>query len=110
MKIKNINISVEEIKAFCLRWKVTEFALFGSVLRDDFHSNSDIDVMVQFDSEDHRTFVDLEDMQVELANIFDREVDVITREGIENSRNYLRRREILTSAQIIYEQRQSVST
>ena len=110
MKIKNINISVEEIKAFCLRWKVTEFALFGSVLRDDFHSNSDIDVMVQFDSEDHRTFVDLEDMQVELANIFDREVDVITREGIENSRNYLRRREILNSAQIIYEQRQSVST
>ena len=49
-------------------------------------------------------------MEVELADVFERKVDVVTREGIENSRNYLRRREILNSAKVIYEQRQSVST
>ena len=67
MKIKNINLPLEEIKAFCSRWQVIEFALFGSVLREDFNAESDIDVMVQFNLEAHRTFADLEDMEVELA-------------------------------------------
>ena len=67
MKIKNIDIPLEEIKAFCSRWQVIEFALFGSVLREDFNAESDIDVMVQFNLEAHRTFADLEDMEVELA-------------------------------------------
>lgn len=109
MKIKNINIPLEKIQDFCTRWQVIEFALFGSVLREDFNDRSDIDVMVQFDREAHRTFADLEDMEAELATIFNREVDVVTRNGIENSRNYLRHQEILTSAIAIYEQRQSIS-
>ena len=109
MKVKNIDIPLEKIKAFCTRWKVIEFALFGSVLRDDFSSDSDIDVMVKFDINAHPTFTTLEDMEIELETIFKRKVDLITREGIENSRNYLRRQEILTSAQIIYEKRHTIS-
>ncbi len=46
MKIKNIDIPLEEIKDFCTRWQVIEVALFGSVLRDDFRLDSDIDIMV----------------------------------------------------------------
>jgi len=109
MKVKNIDIPLEKIKAFCSRWQVIEFAFFGSVLREDFNADSDIDVMVQFNTEAHRTFADLEDMEAELANIFKRKVDVITRNGIENSRNYLRRQEILSSAHIIYEKRHTIS-
>ena len=109
MKVKNIEIPLKEIKVFCNRWQVIEFALFGSVLRADFNADSDIDVMVQFDTKAQRTFADLEDMEAELATIFNREVDVVTRNGIENSRNYLRRQEILTSARVIYETRQSIS-
>ena len=109
-EIKNIDISLNAIEAFCDRWQVIEFALFGSVLREDFHPNSDIDVMVRFDPKAHRTFADLEDMEAELATIFNREVDVVTRNGIENSRNYLRRQEILSSAKVIYEKRQSISS
>ena len=111
MKLKNIDIplEIEKIKAFCICWQVIEFALFGSVLRDDFNVNSDVDVMVKFAPKAHRTFADLEDMEVELSRIFNRKVDVVTREGIENSRNYLRREEILNSAKVIYEQRQSIS-
>ncbi len=109
MQIKIIDVPLEKIKAFCTDWQVIEFALFGSVLRDDFRPDSDIDVMVKFDVNAHPSFLDLEQMELELKTIFNREVDLITRQGIENSLNYLRRQEILSSAQILYEKRHTIS-
>jgi len=100
---------MEKITEFCHKWQVTEFALFGSVLRDDFRCNSDIDVMVQFHPNAHPTFLTLDLMETELQTIFHRDVDLITRQGIENSRNYLRRHEILSSAQVIYATGSSIS-
>jgi uncharacterized protein len=95
-------LPMEKIAEFCDRWQVSEFALFGSVLRDDFGPESDIDVMVQFHSSAHPTFATLDQMETELKTIFNRDIDMITRAGIETSRNYLRRNEILSSAQVIY--------
>ncbi len=97
-----IELPIEKIAAFCHQWQVTELALFGSVLRDDFRDDSDIDVMVQFHPDAHPTFSTLDQMEAELKNIFHRDIDLITRQGIEASRNYLRRHEILSSAQVIY--------
>ena len=97
-----IELPMEKIAAFCQQWQVTELALFGSVLRDDFRPDSDIDVMVQFHPDAHPTFSTLDQMEAELKTICDREIDLITRQGIEASRNYLRRHEILSSAQVIY--------
>jgi uncharacterized protein len=102
MTITAIDLPMEKIAEFCDRWQLTEFALFGSVLRDDFRPESDIDVMVQFHSEAHPTFNSLDQMEKELKTIFQRDIDLITRQGIETSRNYLRRQEILSSAQVIY--------
>ena len=102
MQLNNIKLSIEEIKKFCDRWKIIEFALFGSVLRKDFRSDSDIDVMVQFHPQATPTFYNLEEMEAELKTIFNRKVDLVTRQGIESSRNYLRRHEILFSAKVIY--------
>lgn len=102
MMIKSIEIPRKKIIDFCQKWQVTELALFGSVLRDDFRPDSDIDVMVQFHPDAHPKFSTLDQMETELKTIFDRDVDLITRQGIEASRNYLRRREILSSAQVIY--------
>jgi hypothetical protein len=110
MKLKNIKVSMEQIKEFCDRWQIAEFALFGSVLRDDFRPDSDIDVMVQFHPEAHPTFFDLSTMEDELKTIFQRDVDLITRKGIESSRNYLRRKAILSSAQVIYGTRSPISS
>lgn len=110
MKLNNIKLSIEEIKQFCDRWNVIEFALFGSVLRKDFHSDSDIDVMVQFHPQAKPTFYNLEEMETELKTMFNRKVDLITRQGIESSRNYLRRREILSSAKVIYAKGSTVSS
>jgi uncharacterized protein len=109
MIIAAIDLPMEKIAEFCDRWQVTEFTLFGSVLRDDFRPDSDIDVMVQFHSEAHPTFSSLDQMEAELKTMFQRDIDLITHQGIETSRNYLRRHEILSSAQVIYATGYSIS-
>jgi len=109
MTISAIELPMEKIVEFCDRWQVNKFALFGSVLRDDFRSDSDIDVMVQFCPNAYPTFCTLGQMEAELKTIFHRDVDLITREGVETSRNYLRRHEILSSAQVIYATGSSIS-
>ncbi len=105
-----VPLPLDKIQEFCDRWKIVEFALFGSVLRDDFHSNSDIDVMVEFDQDSRHSLFDLVIMEDELKAIFNRDVDLVTRKGIANSRNYLRRNNILNSAQTIYESRTTISS
>ena len=102
MTITALKLPMEKIAEFCQKWQVTEFALFGSVLRQDFRPDSDIDVMVKFHPDAYPTFSSLDYMEAELKTIFHRDIDLITREGVETSLNYLRRHEILSSTQVIY--------
>ena len=104
-----IELPKSKIIEFCDRWNVIEFSLFGSVLRDDFRCDSDIDVMVEFHSEAHPSLFDLTYMEDELKILFQRDVDLVTRKGIETSRNYLRRKAILSSIQVIYGTRPTIS-
>ena len=97
-----IAIPTDGIAAFCDRWQVTELALFGSVLRDDFGPDSDIDVLVAFSDSARHTLFDMVRMEEELKSIFGRQVDLTERAGIERSRNYIRRKAILQSAETIY--------
>ena len=98
-----IGIPRNRIAAFCKRWQVTELALFGSVLRDDFGPESDVDVLAGFGEAARHTLFDLDDMELELKEIFGREVDLVSRRGVEASSNYLRRNNILQSAWVIYQ-------
>ena len=100
--ISKLAISQNEIEAFCLRWGIREMALFGSVLRADFNPESDIDVLVAFQPGTKVKFADLLRMEQELSAILGRKVDLGTRRSVEQDPNYLRRREILNSAQVIY--------
>ncbi|MCX5885583.1 MAG: nucleotidyltransferase domain-containing protein [Proteobacteria bacterium] len=102
MKKVNIDLPEEKIKVFCKKWKIREFALFGSVLSDDFGPDSDIDVLVTFEPDALHTLFDQVHMEDELKQIFGRDVDLISRRGIESSRNYLRRNAILSSAETVY--------
>jgi predicted nucleotidyltransferase len=98
-----IPIDYDQIVAFCQKFKIAELALFGSVLRDDFQPDkSDVDVLVAFHPDAHWTLFDWVDMEEEIKNIFRRDVDLVSRRGIERSRNDLRRQAILNSSQIIY--------
>jgi len=99
---KNIRIQADRISDFCRRWKITEFALFGSILRDDFRPDSDIDVLVTFAPDAGWSLFDHVTMQDELKVIFGRNVDLVSRRGVERSQNYIRRKAILSSAQVIY--------
>ena len=102
MKQINIHLPENKIKAFCQKWKIAEFALFGSAIRGDFRPDSDVDVLVTFDPASQWTLFDHVDMEAELKAILERDVDLVNRRGIERSRNHVRRQDILDSAQIIY--------
>lgn len=98
----HIDIPKEKIVEFCKKWDVREFSLFGSVLRDDFRPDSDIDAIVDFMPDSTHTLFNLVDMTEELEKIFGRKVDLLTRSGVEASRNYIRRKEILSSLEVLY--------
>ena len=102
MRKRALDIPSDKIADYCRRWKITEFAVFGSALRDDFNPKSDIDVLVTFQTDAHWTLFDMVDMQEELKDIFGRDVHLASRRGIESSQNYLRRKEILSSAKVIH--------
>jgi predicted nucleotidyltransferase len=100
--MRNIAINRRPLAAFCRRWKVAQFSLFGSVLRDDFTANSDVDVLVAFLPEARPSLFDMVRMQEELKALIGREVDLVSRRGLETSRNALRKRAILESAEVVY--------
>ena len=102
MNKSKIKIPRAKLADFCKRWNISEFAIFGSALRGDFRPDSDVDVLVSFNPQAHVTLFDMVHMQDELKAIFGREVDLVSRRGVENSRNYLRRKMILESAEVIH--------
>jgi uncharacterized protein len=97
-----IALPIPQINDFCQHWKIVELALFGSILRDDFHADSDVDVLIAFSSDATWNLLDLVKMQQELEEIFGRDVDLIEKRTIEQSHNWIRRQEILSTAQTIY--------
>lgn len=102
MNKKRFTIPRKKIAAFCKRWNISEFAIFGSALRADFRPESDVDVLVSFVPETKVSLFDMVHMQDELKQIFSRDVDLISKRGVETSRNYLRRKAILESAKVIH--------
>ena len=96
---RNIDIPMDKIADFCRRWKVREFSLFGSVLREDFGPKSDVDVLVSFQPDSTWDLLDMVDMRDELVTLFGREVDLVEEEGL---RNPFRRANILSTRQVIY--------
>ena len=97
-----VTIPADDIARFCQRWKIRELALFGSVLCDDFTPDSDLDVLVAFAPDADWGLLDHVQMQRELQNLFQRDVDLVSKRALERSPNWLRRQEILTTAQILF--------
>ena len=95
----NIDIPRDAIVHFCHRWKVKELSLFGSVLRDDFRPDSDVDVLVEFEADSPWSTFDFVDMIDELKAMFGRKVDLVEKGGL---RNPFRRHSILTTREVVY--------
>jgi predicted nucleotidyltransferase len=96
------SLSEEVLSRFCQRWKIRELALFGSVLREDFRPDSDIDVLVTFDGDADWSLLDHVRIQKDLEALLGREVDLVSRRGLERSANWIRRQAILDTAETIY--------
>ena len=99
MNKPRITIPQKKLNEFCRRWNVVEFAVFGSALREDFNSESDVDVLVTFAPDAEISLFDIAQMQIELERLYRRSVDLIEKASL---RNPYRRREILQTAQVLY--------
>ena len=100
--VENILLPQKKIADFCHRWQINELALFGSVLRDDFEPDSDLDVLVTFAPGADWSLFDHLRMEEELSHLLNREIDLLSRQAVECSHNKLRRQEILNTAQVVY--------
>ena len=100
--VEPLGVTEDRLVEFCRRWQIRELSLFGSALRHDFRRDSDVDVLVTFEPEAAYSLFDLVDMESELSDMFDRKVDLVERRAIERSDNYIRRRNILSTAKVVY--------
>jgi len=97
-----IKLPQEPLESFCRKWKIAELALFGSVRRDDFGPESDVDVLVTFSKNANWGLFEHSMMEVELSQLLGQKVDRVRRRGVDSSRNWLRNRAILDNRERIY--------
>ncbi|MGK7957183.1 MAG: nucleotidyltransferase family protein [Crocosphaera sp.] len=107
--LSRLNVSPSKLINFCQQKQILELSVFGSVLREDFKKTSDIDFLVVFDPQIKLSLMDLVGIQYELEEIIGRKVDLVEKRSIENSHNWIRRKNILEAATLIYESGQIVS-
>ena len=94
-----IDIPMDKIEEFCMRHRILKFSVFGSVLRDDFRPDSDVDVLVEFDPNAKLSLFDLVRIEDELAALLNRKVDLVETGAI---RNPFRRAEIMRTHEVIF--------
>ena len=97
-----LEFNQEQLGRFCQERGIARLELFGSALREDFRSDSDIDLLATLRLDAHPTLLDWAEMQELLAELFGRPVDLVSRRAIEHSRNRYRKHSILSTAQPIY--------
>ena len=101
--VANFVLPVEAIAELCRKYEVEELDIFGSILREDFGSESDVDFLVVFRRDDFGPWMSkLTDLQDELSALLGRRVDVVSKHGVEESENYIRRKQILSTARTLY--------
>ena len=98
----HVDISRDKIEAFCRRNHIRSLAFFGSVLRDDFGPDSEVDVLVEFEQGQEPDLMEMVGLESELSEILDHNVDLVERQSVEKSENYIRRRRILQSVEAVY--------
>jgi predicted nucleotidyltransferase len=102
MKSPNLCYDAGALRRFCRERGIARLELFGSVLRDDFRPDSDVDLLCTLKPEHHCTLLGWADMKLRLEEIFGRPVDLVSRWAIERSRNPYRRNAILSATEPLY--------
>ena len=100
-----IDLDTPVLRDFCRKWKIRELCVFGSILREDFRPDSDVDFLADFDDAAEWDMFDHMDMEEELAAIVGRRVDIVSRPAVERSRNRFRKKHILSTAETVIAER-----
>jgi predicted nucleotidyltransferase len=104
MKKLAIDLPINKIKYFCKKWHIQELSVFGSVLRNDFNQEtSDIDILYVSAPEVSWGW-EIVTMKEELESLLGRKVDLVSKRAIEKSKNPYRKRLILESYEVIYDE------
>ena len=104
MRFHGIDLDTGAIRDFCKKWKIKELSVFGSILRDDFRPDSDIDFLVSYDEDAEWDLSDHVEIQEELAEVVGRHVDLLSRYAVETDRNWIFRKAVLSGAERVYAQ------
>jgi predicted nucleotidyltransferase len=103
MQISNVDVPERSVAEICRKLGVEELSIFGSALRDDFGPESDVDFLVVFENNDAGPWMGkFSELEEALTGILGRKVDVVDKRAVESSENYIRRKHILASAQVVY--------
>jgi uncharacterized protein len=97
-----IELDSQLVREFCHRWKIVEFSVFGSILREDFRPDSDVDVLVEYEKDAEWSLFDVMQMRDELGEILGRNVDLLDRAGVETSQNRFLKREVLSTLERVH--------
>ncbi len=92
----------EKLGRFCHERGIARLELFGSALNENFRDSSDVDLLATLHSDARPTLLDWAEMQEQLAKMFGRPVDLVSRRAVERSRNRYRKHSILSTATPIY--------
>jgi uncharacterized protein len=98
-----LELPYDRLAEFCTRWNVQRLSVFGSVLRENFSSQSDVDFLVEFTPSAIPSLWEQMAMEAELAQMLGRSVDMVDRAALDESRNWIRRQEILSTARVVYD-------
>ena len=104
MTIHDIDLDSQAIREFCQKWRIKELSVFGSILRDDFRPDSDIDFLVSFDQDAEWDLSDHVEIQEELSRLVGRPVDLLARYAVESDPNWIFRKAVLSRVERIYAQ------
>jgi predicted nucleotidyltransferase len=102
MRIQDMEISDETLRAICERWKIRRLELFGSARTGSLRPDSDIDLLVEFEPDEQWSLMDLARAEEDLSLLFGRRVDLVDRKSLERSTNWIRREAILGSTEVVY--------
>ncbi|NUN94984.1 MAG: nucleotidyltransferase domain-containing protein [Candidatus Omnitrophica bacterium] len=97
-----VHLDQDAMADFCRKWRVRELSVFGSALREDFGPESDQDFLVSFEVDAPWSLLEIVTMKDELASMTGRSVDFVEREAL---RNPWRRKEILSTHEVVYASR-----
>lgn len=102
MLTTQIELPTEKIADFCRRWKIARLEVFGSVLRDDFRPDSDVDFIANYLPDAHWSLLDRVHMKHELEDMLGRDVDLLNRRALEHGQQNSRAAAILAQAKLLY--------